>query len=259
MANTVMSNPKGYRKVRCILFVTYALHLLLFALGRIFLRRVSMEINGAEKLRAIAGSMIFAPNHSSVLDPAVLCIALARSRLLTRCLPLLSVSREKKFYKSMAYPQPYFYGGFLFRLLGSLQVTPQSVRNEPERDTLAMHTCLLKKGFYTLIFPEGHITRDGNLLQPKLGVVKLSERTGVPIIPTCMNGVFRLDPLSLITGKAKISITFADPVYPSYPSGTSEHKISKEYFIKRAVEVMKRIAEQYTFDPATLDRPSRIY
>jgi len=230
--------PKGYVKIRLMLFLTYVLHLLLFGLGRIFLRQVALDVRGAEHVRAIQGSIIFAPNHASVLDPLILCIALARSRLLTRCLPLVSVSREKEFYKGMSYPQPYFYGGLLFKLLGSLEVTPRSVQKEPSsKDPLAMHAFLLSRGFYTLIFPEGAITKTGKILEPKLGAVKLSQKTHTPIIPVAIQGAFLLHPIQFLKGRAAVvTVTFAEPLHPL------PEKSSKEQCIKASGEIMRRIA-----------------
>ncbi len=233
------SRPKRYVRTRILLFFTYLLHVLLFGLGRIFLRRVSMEIRGTKHLHALKESAIFAPNHASVLDPSVLCIALARSRMLRNSLPLISVAREKSFYKGMAYPQPYFYGGILFKLLGALEVTPRSARdpNDKTEDTLAMHTQLLLDGFFVLIFPEGAITRSGELLPPKLGAAKLSQRTQRPIVPVAIKEAFQLDPWKLIRGNVHIVVSFAKPMYPRPTSSF----IPNEHFVAVSHELMRNI------------------
>lgn len=235
------TRPHKYIRTRILLFGTYLLHLLLFGLGRIFLRRVSMEIRGAENLRTISNGAVFAPNHTSILDPLILCIALARSHMLSHILPLVSVAREKSFYKGMAYPQPYMYGGTWFKLLGALEVTPRSAQDQKHgtEDVLALHATLLEKGFSVLIFPEGHITRDGKLLTPKLGAAKLSQRTQTPLVPVAINGAFELNPWQLITGRAHVTVTFIKPLCSL--EGTRD--LSDQYYIGISTTMMGHIEQ----------------
>jgi 1-acyl-sn-glycerol-3-phosphate acyltransferase len=161
--------------------------------------------------------------------------------MLLQILPLVSVAREKSFYKGMAYPQPYMYGGLWFKLLGALEVTPRSAQDpkHEKEDVLALHATLLQKGFSVLIFPEGHITRDGELMPPKLGAVKLSQRTQKPLVPVALSGSFELHPWKLITGRTHVIVTFTRPIYPRKDG----REFDDDYYINVATGMMRRIAQ----------------
>ena len=51
---------------------------------------------------------------------------------------------------------------------------------------------LLKKGRLVQIYPEAHITRDGNMLPFKPSYIYIAHRAGVPIIPVIIDGNYGL-------------------------------------------------------------------
>jgi 1-acyl-sn-glycerol-3-phosphate acyltransferase len=69
---------------------------------------------------------------------------------------------------------------------------------------------ILEQGKLLGIYPEGTRTPDGRLYRGKTGPVRLSLRTGVPIIPVAMIGVFEILPpgskMPDLTGKVGIRI-----------------------------------------------------
>jgi 1-acyl-sn-glycerol-3-phosphate acyltransferase len=92
------------------------------------------------------------------------------------------------------------------------------------------------------IYPEGVMSRDGDLHQGKRGVAYLHQQTNVPIVPVGIRGNFRAFKLkNLILRRSKITLVFGKPIY-SLPSKTLE---------EGANFVMERIAELtgQTYDP----------
>ena len=87
------------------------------------------------------------------------------------------------------------------------------------------HIQILNDGGSLCIFPEGWMTRDGNLLKAHGGVAYLLEKTGVPVVPVAISGAFKLSIKKFITRGAKITVTFGTPVY------------KKELFSNPVVEV----------------------
>ncbi len=100
-------------------------------------------------------AVIFAPNHTSKLDPFTLCAALP---LGSRHLPLYFVSREKRFY-NYTIVEKIIYGGWFFKLLGAY---PAYSGNKDYEYSLQEHSRLLAEGKSVCIYTEGGLARNGH-------------------------------------------------------------------------------------------------
>jgi 1-acyl-sn-glycerol-3-phosphate acyltransferase len=74
------------------------------------------------------------------------------------------------------------------------------------------------------IFPEGGLTRDGKMHAFKSGIEKIIQRTPVPVVPACLNGLWGSYFSRKFTGKerrpfrrkrSRISIEFGSPIAPT--------------------------------------------
>jgi len=61
----------------------------------------------------------------------------------------------------------------------------------------------LKEGYIVVIYPEGTRSRNGKMIEPKLGFVKLALITGIPIIPIGFKGAFEILPPNMNLPKLK--------------------------------------------------------
>jgi 1-acyl-sn-glycerol-3-phosphate acyltransferase len=80
--------------------------------------------------------------------------------------------------------------GWLFRLAKAIPIAP---RKEDERAYEAAFDAaaqVLREGGLLAIFPEGGITRDGELQEFKGGVMKIIERQPVPVIPMALTNLW---------------------------------------------------------------------
>jgi acyl-[acyl-carrier-protein]-phospholipid O-acyltransferase/long-chain-fatty-acid--[acyl-carrier-protein] ligase len=115
------------------------------------------------------GGVILAANHVSYVDVVLLCAISPR--------PLRIVA----------------WGGFqrnpvfrvLFRIFGCLPVTPANARASLREAVRA-----LADGDAVLIFPEGHITRTGEMNGLEGGFQLLARRAGVPVVPVRLIGLW---------------------------------------------------------------------
>jgi 1-acyl-sn-glycerol-3-phosphate acyltransferase len=161
------------------------------------------KVVGVENLPKDA-AVIFATNHSSKLDPFLLCAALP---LGSRHIPLYFVSREKRFYNSGVI-EKIFYGGWLFKLLGSY---PAYSGLKDYELSLREHVALLNSGKSVCIYPEGGLSRNGHRAKSRGGVGFLASKTNCPVIPVHIDGIEDFTSKDFFFRKRKVVITFGRP------------------------------------------------
>ena len=126
-----------------------------------------IRVYGRENLPEQGGALII-PNHVSWLDGVVLLMISAR--------PVRMVVYAENFQHC------------LLRWLGNLwQVIPFPTRPKALVRTLNKTRQALTDGELVCIFPEGGISRSGQLQAFKPGVLKIHQGTGVPIIPVYLD------------------------------------------------------------------------
>ncbi len=138
-------------------------------LNRIFCRRFHRLRHSRLHLPATGGALV-ASNHISGLDPLLL---IAASRRPLRFL----IAREE--YER-------WYLKWLFRAIGCIPVE----RNRNPRAAFHEARTALERGEVIALFPHGRIHLDDHAPAPlKRGVVVMAGLTGVPIIPTRVEGI----------------------------------------------------------------------
>ncbi|MDB6127740.1 MAG: AMP-dependent synthetase, partial [Verrucomicrobia bacterium] len=123
---------------------------------------------GTENFPATGGVLLIA-NHLSYIDPVVLQLACPR--------PIRFIG-----YKGLK-DQLFF--RWVFRLSGAI---PISQTSSMEGTRLAIKA--LQAGEVVAIFPEGHISRTGQLMPIMRGFEVVARKAGVPIIPAFIDGVW---------------------------------------------------------------------
>jgi 1-acyl-sn-glycerol-3-phosphate acyltransferase len=131
-----------------------------------------LRVQGAQYLPA-RGAAVLAPNHVSYVDALVLSAVSPR--------PVRFVMDHAIFDSPVL--------GWLFRAVGAIPIAP--AREDPQLlaqayDRIAQS---LQEGELVCIFPEGRLTRDGQLGELRRGIVEIVERTPVPVIPVAIHGL----------------------------------------------------------------------
>jgi 1-acyl-sn-glycerol-3-phosphate acyltransferase len=119
---------------------------------------------------------IFMANHASIADPAAMAIAIPQ--------PFHCV-----FKKELA-RIPVF--GWALTSLGQIMVDRENT--EQARAALADAVSGLSGNNSVMIFPEGWVSKDGQLLPLKKGGFHLAIRTGLPIVPVRIEGARKVCP-----------------------------------------------------------------
>lgn len=165
-------------------------HLILKVIAAFYIRLQTIDIDNIPK----RGGVILAPNHPSDLDSFILGIAITRQ--------LHTMGKEELFRKRFV--------GFIFRKLNAFPVKREQIDRESIRTAIGV----LKDGHVIDMYPEGTVSEDGSLLEPKLGTAFIALQANVPVVPAAMIGTF--DVMSKgqrFPRPHKVVIKFGRPLY----------------------------------------------
>jgi 1-acyl-sn-glycerol-3-phosphate acyltransferase len=153
-----------------LLVPEYLLRFVAFVLSRIVYR---FRVRGDEHIPA-EGAALLTCNHVSFVDPVLLMAASPR--------PIYFIMDHRIFRTPVL--------GAVFRLAKAIPVAPQ--KEDPATYALAFERAqkVLEEGDLLCIFPEGAITRDGELQAFKGGVMKILEANPVPVVPLALQNLW---------------------------------------------------------------------
>ncbi|HEY8050418.1 MAG TPA: 1-acyl-sn-glycerol-3-phosphate acyltransferase, partial [Ramlibacter sp.] len=80
--------------------------------------------------------------------------------------------------------------GWLFRLARAIPIAPRKEDERAYEGAFDAAAKVLREGDLLAIFPEGAITRDGELQAFKGGIMKVLEREAVPVIPLALTNLW---------------------------------------------------------------------
>lgn len=165
---------------------------------------------GVAALRRHDGAFIVAANHQSHADTSVVVAALPR-RLRRR---LVVAAAADVFFTSR------LRAAFAALVYNAIPIERQRV----DRRSANLAKELVAEGWGLLIYPEGHRSEDGRLLEFKGGAAYLSDKTGAPVIPCYLEDTrFVVPRLFAKTGagelgghglRTKVTVTFGPAILP---------------------------------------------
>jgi 1-acyl-sn-glycerol-3-phosphate acyltransferase len=148
----------------------YLMRFVAFVLTRIVYR---FKVRGDENIPT-EGAAILVCNHVSFIDPVLLMAASPR--------PIRFIMDHEIFRIPVL--------GWFFRLAKAIPVAPQKVDPQIYAQTFARAKEVLDDGDLLCIFPEGAISRDGELAEFKGGVMRLLATNPVPVIPIALQNLW---------------------------------------------------------------------
>ncbi|EFK96477.1 L-acyl-sn-glycerol-3-phosphate acetyltransferase, partial [sediment metagenome] len=137
------------------------------------------------------------------------------------------------------------YGGTFFKLWGAHQI--YSGLKDYEK-SLVNHIRLLMTGKNLFVFPEGHITRDGQLHSAHGGIAYLAERCKLLIVPIGISRAYNISIKEFFLRRRKIRINFGHPIDQAelrqevarkIDLGQHVYKEEAEYVMEKVKELMK--------------------
>jgi len=148
----------------------YFLRFVAFIVTRVVYR---FKVRGDEHIPT-TGAAILVCNHVSFVDPVLLMAASPR--------PIRFIMDHKIFAMPLL--------GWFFRLAKAIPIAPQREDPAAYEQAFAKARQVLAEGDLLCIFPEGAITRDGQLAEFKGGVMKLLETNPVPVVPLALQNLW---------------------------------------------------------------------
>ena len=162
------------------------------------------------------GGVIVASNHAAYVDPPFVGAAASRE--------LYYLAKKELFNNGLF--------GWLIRKYNAFPVS----RGAFDRKAITQAGELLKEGKALLLFPEGTRSRDGNFLEPKLGVGKIAKEAGVPIVPAYIAN--SKDLFRTFLRRKKLVILFGSPILENWLDKIPHNK---EGYKRIGEEIMSRI------------------
>jgi 1-acyl-sn-glycerol-3-phosphate acyltransferase len=191
----------------------YLIRFVAFVVTRIVYR---FKVRGDENI-PIAGAAILVCNHVSFVDPVLLMAASPR--------PIRFIMDHEIFKTPVL--------GWFFRLAKAIPIAPQRVDAQIYEQAFARAQEVLEEGDLLCIFPEGAISRDGELAEFKGGVMRLLASNPVPVVPIALQNLWGSF-FSRAGGRAmskpfrrgvfsRVSLVAGDPVPPAAVSPVGLH------------------------------------
>jgi 1-acyl-sn-glycerol-3-phosphate acyltransferase len=179
-------------------------------LTRPFIRAVaSPTVIGRAQIDPITGPVIFAANHSSHLDTAIV---------------LSSLPARYRHHTVVAAAADYFFDrrwkGDLWSLtLGTIPIE----RSKLNRRSADLAAALIDEGWSLVIFPEGGRTEDGWGQEFRGGAAYLAKRCDVPVVPVHLHGARPIFPKgSSRLRPGGVEVRFGTPLRPGTRDGSGE-------------------------------------
>jgi 1-acyl-sn-glycerol-3-phosphate acyltransferase len=173
---------------------------------RIILRFfVKLKVEGLENLENINENVIFASNHTSELDPILLPASL---NFFSTHSPIFYTSRSKGQYNG-GFFKKIIYGGYFFKMWGAY---PLYIGLYDYYKSMINHINIINDGFSVLIFPEGKITKNGQMGEGRGGTVFISNFTKKNIVPMKITGAFQINLKDFLLRKKLVIVKFGKPI-----------------------------------------------
>ena len=149
---------------------------------------------GEERI-PLRGGAIVAANHTSLADPPILQAFVPRHLTFLMTDKYHHIAAVRWFVR--------FWGVVVVREAGL------------NRDAMWSALAALERGDALGIFPEGGLSRDGQIHRPLPGIALLARRAGVPVVPVGLAGIERLlPPDTWAFGRSRIALAVGEPILP---------------------------------------------
>ncbi|MBI3829712.1 MAG: MFS transporter [Planctomycetes bacterium] len=198
-------------------FTFYTARFIAWCIAKVYFR---IHIEGRDKVPE-SGPVMLVGNHGSFLDPVWLGICMKRR---------VQYIMHSSYYYSWAHP--------FFRFMICIPVDEASQIRALKEGSKA-----LAQGICIGMFPEGTVTRTGQMSKPKMGAMFLAQRAGATVVPCAIRGNTEAFPRSAKFPKpSKVTILVGEPF--KIPEDASREEVARA-----SDKAMAEIAKMLGIEP----------
>ena len=186
------------------------------------------DVRGLEHLRDVSGPVLFASNHVTRDDPALIMSVLPH-----RFHRRLAIAMDGEMLESFRHPPADM--AFLWRIWSVLKYHLLLVffnvfplpRLSGFRKSFTYAGEAMDRGYNILIFPEGELTKDGRLQKFQSGVGILADGLECPVVPVRIDGLWELKAAGVryYAPPGSVTVNFGEPI--QFETGISPASIAK--------------------------------
>lgn len=165
----------------------------------------SFEVRGLEHVSGLKQA-VFALNHANELDPIIIATALPWRNPFG---PLFFVTSPMKYFNEKRFGiRRHFYKGWIFKALGAYPLV-EGQHNYIR--SLAIHDSIVRDGMSIAIFPEGRLSKTGELGEVHGGGAFIAHANTVRLIPVILHDTFQISLWRILRRKHIITVEFGTP------------------------------------------------
>jgi len=221
--------------------ITEMLQTLVWIPTRIVLKALThLKILGKENLEDIDGPVIFASNHQSEMDVIMLPATLTP---FTKPFPMFYVARPKGKYIETGSIKSKIYGGPLFQWWGAYPII-SGLKNYGI--SLKVHKRISEKGKSIHIFPEGRLSKTGDIAkEARGGLGYLAYAAGATVVPVAIHGTRQTSIKDFLLGRKHYTVQYGKPLTPKELMNGNSDNPSVEDFKYASQAVLTKIKNMY--------------
>ncbi len=181
---------------------------------------LKVRVHGVRNVPREGGALLVC-NHQSHMDPVLVSMALPRES----CYMARDSLWDNKWFG---------------KLITSLNAFPVK-RNTADLGAIKESLRRLKQGMSLVVFPEGTRTPDGRIHPMFPGLASIAKKTGVPIIPVLIDGMYQAWPKrSPLPRSGNVIIRYGEIIQPGDYAGLSADELVR-FLRKRLIEMQHRL------------------
>jgi 1-acyl-sn-glycerol-3-phosphate acyltransferase len=180
----------------------------------------------------------FQKNHGQPFKNPGIIVVNHRSFFDTYCMNMMPISDVCFAVRAWPFKMPLY--KIFMKMAGYLNVEKFSWENSIE-----ISKKNIKNNSFILFFPEGHRSKDKNMMHFYSGAFKMAIENNVPVIPICLTGTeLLLPPNRYYLTPAKIKMKVLNPIFPDQFTGNMRHVTFKKYVKDQMKYTIKQMDEE---------------
>ncbi len=151
------------------------------------------KVRGSENIKDLIQPVVFASNHTSLLDTFVILYSLPL-RLRQKVTTVMSIEYHFNhfFYHTGPWWRRIIEAIGFYLLVNLFIVTCPLSRRHGFKQIMENIGKVISRGWYILIYPEGRVTTDGSVKEFESGVGVIASDMEIPVVPVRVKGLFNI-------------------------------------------------------------------